>query len=313
MPRSNNEFDRVDPSLFRAFMAAAETKNFTQAAKVAAMTQSGISQQIAKLENQLGVQLFARSNKSVLLTEAGRHLTRFVETYLDSTAVLQDLLRKETAELAGSVYYGMPESCLISPHLSMLLQKRQKHPKIELHIELITNERVLAGILSGRLDFGFITQNLDVTGLTMTPYCEEEFVLLSAAGVDAAKIGLDFLTESTWVVYPGLETYLIDWFGHYFPKATVPHVDSLPYAGKIDSIHGALKLIAGGVGISVVPRHCAEHLLETKEFQILRPETKKTPVKSMIYIAHLSSRLLTKRTKQVMDWFFAMHPEVKRP
>ncbi|OYZ11959.1 MAG: hypothetical protein B7Y39_19090 [Bdellovibrio sp. 28-41-41] len=48
-------FDRIDTRLFKAFLAAAIAENFTQAAEKAGMTQSGISQHIAKLEEQVGV------------------------------------------------------------------------------------------------------------------------------------------------------------------------------------------------------------------------------------------------------------------
>lgn len=312
MTRNSKDYERLDPHLFRAFMAAAEAKNFTLAAKMAAMTQSGISQQVAKLEEQLGVQLFARSNKSVLLTDAGQQLVQFIESYLDSTAELQNILRKGSSELAGTVTYGMPESCLLSPHLSMLLRKRHKHPNIELNITIEPNHLVLEGVLSGKLEFGFITESVDIAGLTLTPYCEEEFVLIAPTDWASKKIDRDSLSELPWVIYPGMEPYVSQWFKHYFPKSLVPRPESFVRGGAISSIHGALRLVAGGVGLSIVPLHCAEQLLSAKEYTILKPTAAKGSVKGMIYVATLSSRSLVKRTRQVIDWFFAMHPEIER-
>ena len=51
---SNRDFTLLDTRLFKAFMAAAETRSFTHAATRAHMTQSGVSQHIAKLEEQIG-------------------------------------------------------------------------------------------------------------------------------------------------------------------------------------------------------------------------------------------------------------------
>ena len=69
----------LDSNSFPAFLEALELLNFTKAAKNLGMTQSGISQHIAKLENDLEVKLFDRVNRKVYGTEAAFKLKNYLE------------------------------------------------------------------------------------------------------------------------------------------------------------------------------------------------------------------------------------------
>src|SRR5262245_11506554 len=126
----------LDSSLFRAFQAAATELNFTLAARRVNMTQSGMSQQIAKLEEQVGTPLFERVNKRVHLTRAGELLLDFVESQKDQTEQLLDEVSKESCVVEGLVRYAMPQSCLFTPHFPWLLQKRKsKFPGVRLKVD----------------------------------------------------------------------------------------------------------------------------------------------------------------------------------
>ena len=87
--------DFLDSNLFKAFYWAAAELNFTKAAKRASMTQSGISQQVAKLEQQIGIPLFERVNKQVFLTQAGKQLLQYVEQQGDELAKLKESIHSE--------------------------------------------------------------------------------------------------------------------------------------------------------------------------------------------------------------------------
>lgn len=310
MVRPLRDFERLDPTLFRAFMAAAETLNFTKAADKALMTQSGVSQHIAKLESQLGVHLFVRSNKTVLLTDAGRELALHIEHYLDDTASLCERLRSLEKSLTGHVVYAMPGSCLLAPHLGEMLSKRKQFPGIELRILIQSNEDIVKDLLSGHIDFGFVTTKVEVPGLKLVPFCNEEFVLVSSkTSIPDASTVANLLDED-FVTYPGVESYFEAWQHHYFPKSKKRYFDSLRVKGHIESIHGALALIAAGVGCSVVPRHCVESEVLNGRITVISPHKKSDPLFNTIYIGTLLGRRPTRRAQQVMNWFFEMHPEM---
>ena len=106
--RNYSDFNRLDPRLFKAFLAAANYENFTVAAKKAAMTQSGISQQVAKLEEQIKLPLFKRINKSVQLTPVGKKLILYINSYLEQMDQFFSTVENEELGYAGLVSYAMP-------------------------------------------------------------------------------------------------------------------------------------------------------------------------------------------------------------
>lgn len=310
---AQRNYDRLDPMLFRSFMAVADTLNFTRASEVAAMTQSGVSQQIAKLETQLGASLFTRTNKSVLLTTPGKKLVAYIERYADEMdAVCAEILTSEQ-NLSGAVTYGMPSSCLLAPHLGFMLKKRLDYPEIDLRIQIRTNPEIVTHIHEGHLDFGFVTENVASTGLKMIPFCQEEFVIATPVGLKLRAGSLEELTEFAFVGYPGMETYFEAWQHHYYPKVRKRWAESLYLAGRVESIHGAITLAAGGVGCIAIPSHCVDAAVKSNQLVLHYPDKKPNrPLLNMIHIASLEARKTTRRAQQVVDWFLAMHPEIKR-
>ena len=99
----------LSPANMRTFTAVVEEGSFTAAARRLNATQSGVSQQVAKLERHLGVALLVRGNQRATPTPGGRQL------YLRSIAILRELSATEAAlreyghGIAGSVAVG--DSC----------------------------------------------------------------------------------------------------------------------------------------------------------------------------------------------------------
>lgn len=306
MVRPQKDFERLDPALFRAFMAAVETRNFTRAAHNTSMTQSGVSQHIAKLEAQLGVELFTRVNKSVLLTDAGKKLAKHVEQYLEETDALCEHLKQSTNSLVGLVSYALPGSCIFSPHLGMMLERRAEHPDIELKVFIKTNEEIVGDILNGELDFGFVTRSVSAPGLNLKSFCQEEFILVGRSGSLPKNPTLEQIVQSQFISYPGMDDYFDAWQRHHFPKTKRKYFDALPVKGYIENIHGAVTLLKSGVGLAIIPKHCVQGELDRRELIEIVPSSKKASVLNDIYIATLANQRPTKRAQQVMNWFFEM-------
>ena len=110
-----SDFERLDPRLFRSFLAVVRTQSFSQAATEAALTQGAISQQIAKLEDRLSAQLFIRAGNRVVTTSAGRMLAEHAQAYMDHTSRFLEQLNEEFESMRGLVSYAMPESCIHAP------------------------------------------------------------------------------------------------------------------------------------------------------------------------------------------------------
>lgn len=126
-------------TLLLAFKSVAETRSFTQAANSLHLSQSAVSQQISKLEEALGVQLFIRSTRSVSLTDAGVQLLNEIRSPFDQLVLAFDRCarRSETPEL-----HIESEPVLSAFWLTpRLKQFTQRFPSIRLQ-QILTTQRV---------------------------------------------------------------------------------------------------------------------------------------------------------------------------
>lgn len=114
------------------FLAVAETGSFTQAAEKVMRTQSAISQQVAKLENQLGKPLITRG-KNFMLTPDGEILLGYARQIIKLQYEAFD--RFKEPELEGEVRFGLPEDFASVFLTDVLTEFSRKHPRILLHIE----------------------------------------------------------------------------------------------------------------------------------------------------------------------------------
>ncbi len=290
----------LDNRLFRAFMAAAETENFTLAAKRTFMTQSGISQHIAKLEKQVGLPLFKRVAKRVTLTHTGVHLKKFIEEQYAMTVSFLEELRKEYDGIAGSVSFAMPMACLSLPHFRLLLAKRRQYPMINLNVKLALPYDIIRIVLEDKVDFGVVARKSDHPNLVFTALCQEEYVLSAASPDTLADIVVKNINQQAWIAYPGVDTYFECWRKCHFPRRKDLDFLSLPIAGSTDAIEGAKEMVRLGMGVSVFPRHSIENLLADNQLYEFR--TRKAPASNTLYIVSLKNNAYPQAVRQVMAW-----------
>ncbi len=136
----------------RYYIFAAKTLNFTEAAKLANISQSTLSQQIKQLEIDLGVPLFNRIGKRILLNEAGRSFLPFAEkTVADAengVQMLRDMENLQTGKLKIGVTYGL------SPVLTQALKRFcTLYTKITIEVVYRKAAELLELLSSGDLDF----------------------------------------------------------------------------------------------------------------------------------------------------------------
>src|ERR687896_4026 len=141
----------LDPRLLRPFVVLAEELHFGRAAQRLHVTQPALSQQVKRLEGQLGVGLFARTRASVELTDAGKAILAPARAAVDAAAEAEVV----AAELAGAERGRLRIG--ISPGTHELAQRvlaelRARRPGLTLDAKQ-DNSGVLCGdVAAGRLD-----------------------------------------------------------------------------------------------------------------------------------------------------------------
>lgn len=293
---------RLDSQLLPSFLAVADCLNFTEAARKVGSTQSGLSQHIARLEQTLGEALFIRANKKVLLTSAGEAFRRFAINYLEHESHLFAQLQGEREALRGEVRYAMPESCLMTPHLSMLLDKRSRaFPELKLRVTIAGHEEILRMVRDHEVDFGFSSCSKPFPGLSFDLYCMEEYVLVGTKNYLKSLKTLNDLSSVPFILHPGFTDVLQAWWNKHKPRQSFP---DLNVAATLNHFQGIKALLLAGAGVSIVPRQCVEEDLLKKNLVSLLPELKS--VHHPISIVTSQQAPISSKVKRVISEFHEM-------
>jgi LysR family transcriptional regulator, transcriptional activator of the cysJI operon len=299
-------FDRVDTRLFKAFLAAAQTENFTHAASAAGMTQSGVSQHIARLENQIGVPLFERINKRVLLTSEGIELKNFIETYSDTLDSFVDRVVQKSAEPLGPVTYAMPASCLKTPHFPLLLEERKDFQGVDIRVVISANDEIFDRLIAGEIDFGFVTRRSRNPVIRHELFAQEQYTLVGNSRESLRAINARTLSETPFIFYPGMDVLLELWRQRYFPQKRGLNTHSILKRGEINHLDGAITMVRHGVGCGIFPRHCVENELRAKTVHAFAAAGTSDPVGD-IFIVSRKNHISPNRVKRVLNAFWAMN------
>ncbi|HEV3377243.1 MAG TPA: LysR family transcriptional regulator [Thermoleophilaceae bacterium] len=184
----------LDPRLLRPFVVLAEELHFGRAAQRLHVTQPALSQQVKRLEGQLGVELFARTRASVELTEAGETLLAPARAAVEAA---------DEAELMAAEFAGAERGRLrigISPGTHELAQRvlaelRARRPGLTLEAKQ-DNSGVLCGdVAAGRLDVAITFEPEQLDGTVCEEISREPAVVAVAAAHPLAGRGRVALAE----------------------------------------------------------------------------------------------------------------------
>jgi DNA-binding transcriptional LysR family regulator len=162
------------------FQAVARELHFTRAAEALRIAQPALSQQIRKLERQLGLTLFERDNHHVELTPAGLALLTHAERVLsDLDAVEQEMLGW-AGGVRGHVRLGAARG-LLAQLARALATFCRTYPAVEIELQELNTEEMLAGLHAGRLDLVTLgdTPDLGDPRLVAHPLGAEPLVLIT--------------------------------------------------------------------------------------------------------------------------------------
>lgn len=159
------------PELLRALVAVAETGGFTRAAERLHLTQSAVSHQVRRLEDQIGTSLFVRTTRKLALTEDGEEFLRHARQILQAHAALSR--RFQASSLAGSIRFGVPENFLGDELPHLLSRFARAFPDVRLEAWVSVCQDFNAKIESGELDLAVAMRRAGEAGGTVlrrSPY-----------------------------------------------------------------------------------------------------------------------------------------------
>lgn len=259
----------MDLSHLNYFMAAAEYRSFTAAAKATFTTQSNISKNIAQLEAELEVPLFVRCRNGVELTAAGTYLYQELSSLLPQLEDIFSHLPKHADTDSQVLHIGVGESIDINRISPNLLRDFQSQYNIQLHIDALPREKLVELLLDNKLDvvFSYSFYATNHPELLRVPMTRKNCMLYYAQThplAQKADLCIEDFKDETFFLRSRKE--LRD--QTFDPFAVLPFVPSRVV--EVSSMESVLLNIESGVGVAVLGQ---SHTFMNKEtlFQIEIP------------------------------------------
>ena len=163
----------------RTIAAVARHGSFSKAAEELHLAQSAVSQQVRRLERELGVEVFRRNSRSVELTAEGRVILGYAQRVLAEVDGLHSELEELTGLLRGQLRIGGVYPTGPYDLFGMLADFRAAHPQVAIHMVEDTQDDVLAALRADELDCAFTALDPDALGneFAATLLWEEEIVV----------------------------------------------------------------------------------------------------------------------------------------
>jgi DNA-binding transcriptional LysR family regulator len=161
----------------KSFIEVAHYKSFTKAAIHSYLTQPSLSKAVKKLEDELHVELFDRSTRSLRLTDAGKIVFQQGQKALGALEELDILLDELKEIVIGEIKMGVPPliGTLFFPRIARHFH--EKYPRVTLELVELGAKRISQLVESGEIDLGIIVLPASETKFDVFPFIQDEFVL----------------------------------------------------------------------------------------------------------------------------------------
>ena len=242
----------------RYFLAVAEELHFRKAAEKLFISQPGLSRQIKLLEEELGVVLFERHNRKVVLTKVGEYLKREFSLQLKTLSHTLDNAKLLHDGKKGELKIGYVGSAMQEVIPNLLLSFEKNHPDILFNLKEIDNQKQIEDLLSFSLDVGFVRlervpRNLEIKVLLKENFC---LVLPENHIVNEGNFkSLKQFKEDSFILFDS------KYSASYYDKV-MQIFDDCGFTPIIshNTIHSSsiFKLVENNFGISIVPKSLAE-------------------------------------------------------
>lgn len=241
------------------FVALAEENQFTRAAEITRVSQSGLSAAIKSLEDDLDTKLFTRTTRRVELTAAGHALFPHARNLLAEANAGRDAVAATIGRFAGALRVGA-EQCLGSVNVPALVERfHRRHREVEITFTQAGSGDLLRRMRDGEIDLAFVAgtpettdPRLRLTGLDHATLAAEPLVLLAPAEHPLASqksVTWDDLHDRTFIDLDDSWAIRVV-TDEIFAKKKIPR----RVAFTVSDIHALVDMINRGLGIAIVPQ-----------------------------------------------------------
>ena len=255
----------VELRQLRYFTALAEELSFTRAAERLHISQPPLSAQIAQLEAELGVKLFQRTSRKVVLTDAGR-------AFVQDIRIIQNRLKDATQRvknihsgLEGRIEIGLSGSHFLGPLPEFIGRLAVSHPDIDVVLNEMAPNDQLEALREHRIDISISRQSIDDELLCSRQLWPDPILIAVPTGhflSARASATLRELADERFVMLRReTSSFAEQIYSACIAQGFTPHV-----AQTVSEVPAQLSLIRAKLGIGLVPSSAGRHQWDAIEF-----------------------------------------------
>lgn len=260
----------MDTRYLRSFLKVADTGSITRAAESLDIAQASLSQQILRLESELGFELLRRSPRGVTLTEAGRVFQEHARQILRSAEQAVEDGRKFKSEPRGEVILALPHSINKVAAVTLVETFLSHAPGLKVRLVEALTGQIRGWLDEGKIDLGLLHDLGPLRNLTARRLAREELYLIGPAGRFGhlgamPDVPVRELAELPMVL-PGPPHGL----RQVIDQAAAHEGVSLEVRAVVDAMWVIPHLVADEVGCSILPLPAAADALAAGRVSVAR-------------------------------------------
>jgi LysR family transcriptional regulator, hydrogen peroxide-inducible genes activator len=233
-------------------VAVAKHLNFSEAARSCFVSQPALSTQLQQLERSIGIKLFERQSRKVLMTDAGRPFLERAERIVHEVKELVESTKAAKDPLTTELRLGVIPT--IAPYLlpAVVELVRQAYPKLLLYITEDTTERLMAELEAGDLDLVLLALDVDLGRAETRELFRDPFFVAVPPDHELAekdKVGIEDIHESELLLLGQghcLSTHVVAACGGRDRVATSTF--------RANSLSTLVQMVTTGAGITLLPQ-----------------------------------------------------------
>ncbi|MFC6669208.1 LysR family transcriptional regulator [Marinobacterium aestuariivivens] len=244
----------------RAFLAVARTLSFAEASVMIHLSQPALSLAIKKLEESLGGRLFTRTTRTIALTPEGEALLPIAQRLLAEWENAEEELQQRFALQLGRIAVAAMPSFAGSLLPEGLLQYRNRYPRINIEVHDVIAERVVDMVRQSRVEVGVTFDPGSSDDLRFLPLFEDEFIAVlppDHPACNAEQLEWQTLLNEDFITLQRPSRLRLMLENHLAERGLVPRV-----AFDAHQLATVGRMVATGLGVSVVPGLCRQQMQE---------------------------------------------------
>ena len=234
--------------ILKNFLAVTRHKSVAAAAREIGLTAAAAGQQLQLLENEIGLELFDRTKRSLTLNSHGRSLIEPIQEIIARYEALGTNLK---SELSGTIVLGALVSSLMGAFGKTLNEIKQSYPDLEIKLIAGLSSNFLDQVIEGTIDGAIVTESPYALpqNVQWTELYKEPMILITPNALKSSKNSNNLSDQ-----LPFIRFERNTWTGHLVEQTIRVNKLKIQDGMELNSVEAIIELVRQGLGYSIVPQ-----------------------------------------------------------